>query len=327
MDKSGAEAFVYAKACGMLAKSYVGERANVLFQAKSLSELWTLVFKTPSPLIPEVMLAEKIEEEAFNKFISEYVYFIDQFDHPAEFLSDQFFVYEVENLKEIVDSLCAGEKNCPKLFDLGNYTTLHTEKWPDIEKITEGTEYSWLKTLPDIHGQQEIEYRLDIQAVKHIWKSIHKTKGDAGKAVLKMFTDEFVIKNVLWAIRLKVNYEMTAEEIISKLMYVTEKPSSADPVCTLAIKTLEKNPENYADWEKWEYKEFLNPNESTLWKINPSWIERKARILQNKEAIKLFHTNPLASESLLGWYKIKQYELNCIRAAVESIRLNEPVAF
>ena len=26
--------------------------------------------------------------------------------------------------------------------------------------------------------------------------------------------------------------------------------------------------------------------------------------------------------SLLGWFKIKEYELSCIRTAVESIRLN-----
>ena len=110
MDKGGAQAFVYAKACGRLAKSFVGEKANVLYQAKSLSELWTLVFKSPSPLIPEVLLAQKIEEEAFKKFISDYVNFIDQFDKPEKFLSDQFFLYEVSNLKEIIDSLCAGEK-------------------------------------------------------------------------------------------------------------------------------------------------------------------------------------------------------------------------
>ena len=39
MDRSSADAFVYAKASGSLAKSFVGERANKLFAVTSLQEL------------------------------------------------------------------------------------------------------------------------------------------------------------------------------------------------------------------------------------------------------------------------------------------------
>ena len=67
MDKSGAAAYVYAKASGILARSFVGNRTQKLFEAKSLSELWTLVFKTEVPLVPEVMLAKQIEVEAQNR--------------------------------------------------------------------------------------------------------------------------------------------------------------------------------------------------------------------------------------------------------------------
>ena len=49
MDKTGAECFVYAKACGLLAKSFTGSRAAALFDARSLSELWTLLFRTQAP--------------------------------------------------------------------------------------------------------------------------------------------------------------------------------------------------------------------------------------------------------------------------------------
>ena len=39
MDKSAASAYVYAKVCGMLAKSYVGERVAKLFSVKSLNAM------------------------------------------------------------------------------------------------------------------------------------------------------------------------------------------------------------------------------------------------------------------------------------------------
>ena len=55
MDKSGANAFVFAKANGILGKSFVNERAQQLFGQKSLSDLWTLIFQTQPPLVPDVV--------------------------------------------------------------------------------------------------------------------------------------------------------------------------------------------------------------------------------------------------------------------------------
>ena len=73
MDRSSADAFVYAKASGMLAKSFVGPRAASLFAVNSLHELWSLVFQTEVPVIPEMLLAEKIEQEAEAAFLNDYI--------------------------------------------------------------------------------------------------------------------------------------------------------------------------------------------------------------------------------------------------------------
>jgi len=95
------------------------------------------------------------------------------------------------------------------------------------------------------HHQQEIEYRLDIQAIKHLWTSISKIHGEEGAAVQALFRDELVIQNIVWALRLKLNFGMTKEEVIPHLMYVTEKPCAQDPLCAPAIAVLDKDPENY----------------------------------------------------------------------------------
>ena len=101
MDKSGASAYVFAKANGILGKSFVNERARLLFGQKSLSELWTLIFKSQPPLVPEVMLSQEIEEKAFSDFISNFIKFIDAYDKPEQVLIDQLLLFEGENLKEI----------------------------------------------------------------------------------------------------------------------------------------------------------------------------------------------------------------------------------
>ena len=82
MDKTGAGAYIFAKANGILGKSFTGSRAQKLFTVKSLGELWTLLFRSQPPMVPEVMLSQQIEEKAFSDFISQFVNFVNLYDEP-----------------------------------------------------------------------------------------------------------------------------------------------------------------------------------------------------------------------------------------------------
>ena len=73
MDRTGAACYVYAKASGMLAKSFVGSKAVKLFNVKSLQELWSLLFTDEVPVVPQTILAQKIEKKAAQRFINEYI--------------------------------------------------------------------------------------------------------------------------------------------------------------------------------------------------------------------------------------------------------------
>ena len=106
MDKTGAACFIYAKANGILGKSFTLKRAHKLFEVKSLGELWTLLFRTQPPMVPEVLLSQQIEEKAFSTFISQYEKFINLYDKPEPVLINQLLTYEGENLKEIAAKWC-----------------------------------------------------------------------------------------------------------------------------------------------------------------------------------------------------------------------------
>ena len=321
MDKEGAEIFTYTKACGILGKSFVNSRVNQLFEQNSLSDLWTLLFKTPVPLMPERLLAEEIEKQALNQLIKQFSFFISQFDSPCGILTEQFTIFEVENLKELGDALCSGESVCPELIDLGKYSTIHPEFWPDLAKITKGTEFEWYNTVPKIHEQQERDFALDLHLVKSYWEEIQKFHGEEKEAHLKLFLDEYVIKNVIWALRLLVYYEMEPSEIVKKLFYV-EALNEQDPVAGPAIRVLKRNPSVYSEWTNWEFADLVNPNEGSEWKIDPVWIENKALQRRQKLADFVFRQYPMTSAALVAWFKMKRFELVCIKIAVESARLN-----
>lgn len=323
MDNSGAGSYVYAKASGILGKSFIGPRAAVLFEQKNLSELWTLLFKTPAPLVPEVLLAEQIEAEAFKRFISQYSYFIKQYSNPHKILTAQFAVYEAENLKEVGAALCAGEKDCPKIIDLGEFTDLNFKAWPDIQKITKDSKYSWYDHVPQIHEQQNLEFKIDMQVINMLWNATESTKGEEHEALKKLFLAEYSIKNIVWALRLKIHYQMSNEEILSKLIYVTDNKSAMDILAAGAIEVLDMPVDDYNVWRNWRYSELINPMmDNGVWTIDPTWIERKNKIRVNKLSLHMFHQNPMSISSLVGWYRIKKFELSCIRTAVESLRLS-----
>ncbi|MBC6714191.1 V-type ATPase subunit [Treponema sp. Marseille-Q3903] len=323
MDRESAGAFVYAKASGILGHSFIGSRTHLLFEQKSLSGLWTMIFKTPVPIIPEVMLAEQIESEAFTKFISEYKYFVKCYDKPDPLLIDQLCIYEAENLKEVSDALSNGQKTPPALVDLEGMTKLDFTAWPDIAKITKDTPYSWYNRVPDVHEQQKMEFKLDLQVIRHLWNSVIQKKGEIREVLLKIYENEYTIKNIIWALRLRIYYKMAKEDIADKLIYVTDKPSSDDPIAGPALSVLDMPLDNYETWSNWKYKDLINPYvEGEPWEIDPTWIENRNRVVLNRLSLKVFHQYPMTECSLIGWYKIKKYELRCIRTAVESLRLN-----
>jgi len=323
MDKTGAGAYIFAKANGILGKSFTGKRAQKLFAAKSLGELWTLLFRSQPPMVPEVMLSQQIEEKAFSDFTNQFVNFISLYDKPEEVLKDQLLMYDGENLKELGAALCKGEPKCPAVISLKNYSSLNYAAWPDIKKITKGSPFSWYNKVPGIHEQQELDFKIDIQICRHLWDSAARQKGEAGEALLKLYRQEFIIKNIVWVLRLRLYYNMKAEDITKNLIYVTDKSGHSDPIAAPALKILDWPLDEYEVWSNWRYASLVNPYEpGTVWQIDPIWIEKRNRVEINRKAAMLFHQFPGEPASLIGWYKMKEFELSCIRTAVESIRLN-----
>lgn len=322
MDKKAAEAYIYAKASGIIGKSFVDSRSADIFEAKSLTDLWTLIFRTPAPAIPEIMLAERIEKEAFKRFVDQYTYFVSLYDKPDQILIDQLFIYESENLKAIGSALCAGDKECPHLINFGKFSQLNYKAWPDVAKITAKSPYSWYDHVPSIHEQQSLEFKIDLQVIRHLWKAIQKTTGETRIQLEDLYLNEYCIKNIVWALRLKINYKWDKDKIIENLIYVTDSPSASDPIAGPAIQIFNKETDVYEQWADWKYRALLNPHVAgEVWSVQPSWIERKNRVRMGKLASHVFHAYPMSTVALIGWYKMKNFEMSCIRTAVESLRM------
>ena len=325
MDSSSAAAYVYAKSCGMLAKSFIAERTDKLFAARSLSELWTLLFASEVPLVPEVLLAKQIEKKAEQTFISDFIVLLDAYDKPDPVSVQLLRFYDYNNIKDIALALCEGKTDLPDLSDIGAYSMLNYKLWPDIAAITKDSPVSWYKTASR-ESQIESDMRLDIQYIHELWEAVHLLPKAERQPIEKLLGEYIVLQNCIWAIRLAVYYGMDKDEIISRLASEKDAADKDDRLAGEAVRILDKAVDTWQDWADWKYVQLINPGEEgAVWALDPRHIQQAASVYLNRRALNSFHRCPFTANVLVTWFKIKEYELNCIRTAAEGMRLNTEV--
>ena len=334
MDRSAASAYVYAKASGMLAKSFVGARAEKLFAVKSLRELYGLLFDDEVPAVPENVLAKVIETKAQRQFISQYTDLLENYTKPDEVLITLLRSYDYENLKEIGAALCYKESAMPELADIGSYSRLSYMYWPDLAAMTAHSSVAWYKTVPQSFEQQDIDQKLDLQYIVQLWQSAKKLPLAEREPVQDLIRREVVYQNIMWALRLKVFYKYDAEKIAGMLAYEgttvtpdgkisTEGPAAIDAFAREALAILDYETDLWDVWSAWRYAAFLNPHEDgVVWEIDPCWVEKMMRRDLHQRALRAFHRAPDTALVLFSWFKIKQHELGYIRSVAEGLRLN-----
>ncbi len=323
MDSSAASAYVYARASGMLAKSFVGNRASKLFSINSLRELYGFLFPNKTPMLPEVLLAKEIESLSEKKFIDEYTDLIANYTKPAKILVSLLHYYDYNNLKTLGAALSLGEKSMPEISDIKKYSMMNYKAWPNLSKITSNSPVSWYNKAVDISEQYKIDSKIDAEYISEIWSAVKELSGDERENAEKFISAEFSFRNILWALRLKVYYKMSPDEIFDRLAFADDSRPKTDLFARQAIKILEKDCENWDDWKNWRYVSLLNPHEDgVVWGVNPTWVEKSVKRELNKMYSSFFHRSPMSVLSLVSWFKIKQSELDCIRTVAEGLRLD-----
>ncbi|MBP3366809.1 MAG: V-type ATPase subunit [Treponema sp.] len=323
MDKSAADAFVYAKASGMMARSYIGKRARQLFSFHTLQELWAFLFKKEVPVVPETLLAKALENEAFSRFLSEYEGLVGNYARPEQILLTLLHNFDYENLKDIGASLILNEKKMPQVHEITPFNIIRYEKWPDIAAVTADGPLAWYNSVPAVTEQHLVNYKLDCQYIRELWSAAKSIRSPCREAILDLLGEKLRIDNIVWAIRLRLYYSMSREEAQPLLAYTDEKKSASDDLASDAVQTLGWELDSFEQWKKWKFSYLLNPHEEgAVWNVDPRWIANSYKSEYVRKAYKLFHKYPFTVCPLVCWFVIKRNELDYIRTASESLRLS-----
>lgn len=324
MDKSSADSYLYSKMSGMLAKSFAGKNEHKLFEVKSLQELWSLVFKSEVPAVPETLLAKQIEKDASDKFISDFIGLLKNYSKPHPFLLSLLQFFDYENVKSAGAILAMQENKTPDFNNISPFNIIDYEKWPSLKKMTENGPLSWYDSAPELSKQSLVNYKLDRQYVTYLWKSLHKVDSQCRKELESLIKEKFSMENVVWALRLKIYYNYKNEDIIPLLAYSDGEVNADDPLVEDAMKIIDWDLSDAEKWSKWKHRDLLNPYaDGTSWRVDPRWISNSFKRRYIKNAYRMFHKYPFTECPLVCWYILKRNELDDIRTVVESIRLGQ----
>ncbi len=322
MEKAGAASFVYAKACGMYARSFVGPRARKLFEAKRLQDLWTILYDEEVPLVPEGMLALLLERKSEENAVNDFIMLLGVYDKPDPVSCALLSLYDYNNLKAAASSIALGKTEAPFMVDIGKFALFDKTKWPNLALMTRNTPVFWYNRVPEFSEQIEWETRLDHEYYRSLWNALQSLKGIDRTSSEPLIREEIILQNIIWTMRLKVYYNKTQEEIIPMLAGSRDGPKVSGILCAASVSIMDKPVDSWNDWSTWKYSWLLNPHEEGIpWLLDPRWAQLAADKYLYKLALKQFHQNPFTAGVLVSFFKIKQLEEHMIRVAAEGLRL------
>jgi vacuolar-type H+-ATPase subunit C/Vma6 len=346
----GERAYLYAKACGILGKSFVDKRISSLRSVDRLADLDRLVLPESNHILPERELLVDLEYRLISRAVQSIIRIVTCYKDPPEFFKLLIRSYEYADLKIALAPSIAGETAAPVVTDIGEFGTVHFDAWPDVPAMIKDTEFEFLLDNGEVPCQElgdiSLQTALDRHYYNNLWKALFEIpKGDRSASEL-ILSEEISLRNAVWALRLRTYYRMPAEEVKLHLIYIPEdkeeaglpakktkpreprvrhnrvkhkaRPSSAGD----AISSLNLALDNHAEWTAWKRFEFLNPeNPGEVWRADPRYFQNAASEYLYRLARSHFHPRPFSIDAAFCFIKIKQFEEDLLTSIAEGLGL------
>jgi vacuolar-type H+-ATPase subunit C/Vma6 len=321
MPGAGERAYAYAKACGIIGKSFVGRRMAGLGGVSRLSELDRLVFPGSSRDLPEKELLSDLEGRIIDRAVKSIIAIVDCFSKPPEFLSLLVRSYEYADLKIALTASGAGETKKPAFTDIGRFNTVKFDLWPDIPAMIRGSEFEFLLdkdgTVKKETDGISLQTQLDRHYYENLWNSLGFLSGRDKEAAETILSDEISLRNSGWVLRLRRYYGMSGDEV--KLHLIDIQAGKRRSLARDAFGCLELSLEARAEWSSWRWVQFLNPERGGQWQANPRYFQNAASRYLYRLARRYFRVHPSSLDTVFCFIKLKQFEEDILTSNAEGL--------
>ncbi|MGP1415882.1 MAG: V0D/AC39 family V-type ATPase subunit [Treponema sp.] len=319
--------YVFAKAHGMWASSFVSGRVAEIRNAKSVGDLYRVVFQEDPPLIPEASLTDLIEEKLTVRTIEHYTKLLSFYDRSYDLLNFLLYEYELINLKVAMSQLREKNEDTSFIIDIGSYSPLKWDAWPSLKDVTRGSLFSFFSDVVSIDRQLEKEMELDSAYYKAMWNALYSLSEDDYEACNKLVTKEFLLHNLVWVLRLRFYYGFRDEQL-EKYLLGNWDEKSRRILCEPCYFAFEASLDDREAWEDWKFEWLINPyQENEEWKLDPRYAQSVAdRYLYNL-ALRNFHNGNNPVSLLFSFFKLKRGEEYFIRQELEKLKVGKNMPF
>jgi vacuolar-type H+-ATPase subunit C/Vma6 len=335
---AGERAYVYAKACGLMGKSFVAKRIPELARPDRLSALDRLVFPQASRELPERELLPDLERRITERAVSQILSIVSSYSRPPELLLRLLRTWEYADLKSALNALVSGETSFPSWTRLGPFATVRFAAYPDLAAMIRGTEFEFLlsKEINLGRGADAVmaQARLDKHYYSCLWQAVKKLPVSDRTEAEKIVAEEISLRNCIWALRLRSYYGMPGREVSEHLMDIgpaqagkakkapRARGSGAGSLAADAQAMLDFSLDSRAAWAGWRRERFLNPEiPGQPWAADPRYFQNAAGDYLYKLALRAFRRKPFSVDTAFCFIRIKQYEEDLLTSVAEGLGL------
>jgi hypothetical protein len=349
---AGVRAFVYAKACGIIGKSFVGKQIAQLKGLRTLAGLDRLVFPEVKRELPERELILDLEHRLLQRSTRHILSVIKSYPHPPELLIRQLRSCEYADLKACMHHISAGRPAPSDISDIGRFRTVRFNAYPDLRAMVEGTEFESLlkQDLNAIASAgfdfTRLETEIDLHYYTLLVESMRSLSVSDRLIAEQILAEEISLRNCVWAMRLCVYYNKTQKEAAEYLMDIQmlrgfwereheEIPGDIHPRITAgnvsekeifmaaeAREMLHFPPDDRAAWRNWRWESLLNPEiPGEEWKVDPRYFQNAASRYIYRLCWRCFSLTPFSISAIFCFIKLKQFEEDLLTSVVEGLGL------
>ena len=351
----GERAFAYARASGIIGKSFIGKRLFALKKVASLKDLERIVFPPDMHRdLPGRELLVDLEQRISQRSMKHMLSVVGAYVKPPELLVRLIRSSEYADLKSCLYHIAAGKKELPAVTDIGRFKTIRFDAYPDLKAMISGTEFDFLleKDLSSLQlpsfDMAPLEAELDLRYYSRLIRGLYRLSEDDRHLAEIILAEEISLRNCVWALRLRTYFKKKTEETRNYLMdiamrhnastyglevipgdvhprmaaSVAAKPSKNTSLSVDAKESLEFPLDDRAAWKSWRWESLLNPQDpGEGWVANPRYFQNAASLYIYHLAMHCHMRMPLSVSTPFCFIKIKQFEENLLTSLAEGLAL------
>jgi vacuolar-type H+-ATPase subunit C/Vma6 len=324
MLDAGTRAYAFARACGIIGKSFVGKRIASLAGLHTLSEFEHIVFPNEIKEMPSRELLRDLESRVVDRAVNQIITIVDAYEKPPELLLWLLQAYELSDLKTCMHYIDAKKKEPPALCNLGKYRTVNFDAWPDMGAMLKGTDLEHILPNDAEIDFSQAEIQIDNIYYSRVKDVLFKLNGSDREIAHKILEQEISIRNCVWVLRMRSYFEKKPEDIEKYLINIKMRQSQTGKTVSLskeAVQSLNFHLDTRSDWKGWKWEKFLNGEQYGHWRADPKHFQNTASKYLYHLALRNFRLEPMSVSMAFCYIKIKQYEEDLLTSIVEGLGL------